>query len=232
MKDTRDVPLTDAEILLLDGKVNTAAQAVVDTVKGEQSFMDVGHPLIAKIIQAAVAAGKLQWRHDDSPLCELCRRKTSYPVYKSGYKKGQPNRDKPIRVPMMVPYVGDFIRGHKEYELDFCTQCNSDLHIIERTENYIREHELPVELDKDSLFALEDQYKCYQCGALVWEFDMGLLRAMLEGYYYGKCPHCGAEQLPFGQGHEKTREQRATRVEGLRWVKGGGWVRQNQGVTP
>jgi hypothetical protein len=187
-----DVPLSEDEILTLDGRVNDKAQSFVDHVKQKRTYIGLT-TYEQEVLASAQDRGALDYSIRQIDSCPLCDKKTTYVKYKSGYNKGRANYDKPIHV-RGYSFNDGFITIKGYSSLGFCIDCGQVIenHVVD----YILTHDLHNQLARDerSKYLREDSRNCYKCNAHIWEFDMGLSPTLMDvGYYYSKCSECGAE---------------------------------------
>ena len=218
MSDKHMVMLTDDELLCLDGK--TDREEVVSKIKVVKLRREVKEGGVSawfsKVIVAAIERGKLDVHgRSGGYSCEKCGESaTVYPKYQRGPKKGQTNHNKkPWGARRMV------VAG-----LHFCVGCFTDTlkgEISALAEKGDARFEI-VFSGFTSSVVKENKRICPKCNEPCWDFDMGLSRTLMgDGHYYGKCPHCGFESLPFGNTFNHTGHWRLAPVSELKAVKSG-----------
>ena len=213
----RSIRLTDAELLLLDGKVRPAVQAVVDEAKAA-SACGIGDTTFAEIIRRATVEGKLTERRRYIGTCRGCDATTTYVKFQKGRNRGQTDWKRPIKV-YGTSFMDGIVTMENHSSFGYCHKCEIDA--SNRIHKYIIDHDLPIELPgKDSKWVKEAKLTCRECKKEMWEFDMGLSPTMMgDGFYYSKCPHCSAQSSLF-QHHDHTPEKRAVEIKTLTNHKG------------
>lgn len=204
---TRNLSLTDSEMVLLDGACRPDVQAEVDAAKtrlaAASRYADLSPALagfIADVLAAAKAEGRLRFAGRRLRHCKFCgdSPQPAYVPYKGGPNRGLPNYKKPrylagIDLAPGSVSVDGFVR------LGGCGSC------IETVKPYLVEAlatvraELPDQLTAEGAvrFRRHDRRRCTRCGWEGHEGEMGRLRTLMgDGTYPGICPGCGAEQPP------------------------------------
>lgn len=205
-----EVRLSFEELLILDGKINDAAQKVIDD---EKKKIDIGFEFdfMNEVILSSLKIGYFNWNADKMRSCNYCDKKRRNHVYdrtSRNHNKGDINYDKPIYY-YGVTFNTGFITIAGSGLV--CNDCEKKYNVINRLKNYILDNNLPIELKQfqnESKYKKDDMRICYQCMSDIYESEMGKLPAMFGGLYPGKCPRCGAESLPFGKSHESTSQFR------------------------
>lgn len=186
---TYKVPLTYSELLSLDGKVSSDAQSVIDTAKREAE-LGFDFPLINEIILKSEQSGKLTWRYKEIRACSFCDKDYSYHPHQRNsryHRKGRPNHNRPIY------YTG--LKFHEGFislqgSGDLCSDCERKFHVIESAVNYIVDHDLKIEIQKNDYkptrYIKDDVVICFKCKEEVQRSKLGLLPAMIKGYYPGQ----------------------------------------------
>ena len=204
------VELNFDELSLLDGAVSLDVQKVIDQAKREFSF-GFTFPFMSRVLRESEEKGKLSWTFDKIRSCSLCDKKYTWQPYKRDTKykrKGDLNIDKPLY------YRGvDFNRGFIHFigTGDICEDCFKEHDILKRLVDYILDHDLKVEIQKNNYRAtkyIKDNILiCFNCGKEMQESKMGKHRTLFgDGSYPSECPHCFAESLPFGKTHKSTNK--------------------------
>lgn len=223
---TRDVNLTDDEIIALDGKVNDKAQQKVDYVKSVHEHDSLGNILAQEILVDSLKQNYISVRNRELTSCGNCDVRTTYAVFKSGPRKGEQNRNKPRPVYGMSFNDGFIIiTGYSSRGL--CKDCGNKMKQL--LQDYILENDLPIEIGyslKDTRYLKEEERQCFKCEKPMWQFDMGTHPTMMGGgYYHATCPHCNAQSLGFGPSHKHTHNTRATRKDELVEKHHNFWIR-------
>jgi|HigsolmetaAR206D_1030411.scaffolds.fasta_scaffold00003_21 hypothetical protein len=144
-----DVRLTLEELKLLDGKVSKEVQKVIDRAKKEAEF-GFELPFMNEVMAEALEIGRLTWRRvqlAECPFCDKQRRYHPYTRTTHNHQKGEPNLNRPIY------YEGvDFNDRHIWFKDrgDVCLDCLKTHRIIERMVDYIWDHDLKIEIQKNS----------------------------------------------------------------------------------
>jgi len=220
----RSIELTDDELLLLDGKVTITAQKIIDEIKEIRSFEDIGNNLYAEIVKLAKDRGKLTYTHRELSNCATCNKRTTYPIFKSGRRKGEQNINKPRNF-FGISFMDGFVLMRGYSSKGFCSECGEKA--LKTITNYIRDNNLQIELQTNTNYVKEHEKKCLNknCSQLIWEFDMKLERTIMgDGYYYSQCPICNTKGGLFNN-HELTHNFRMVKIEELE-KHGNCWQRQ------
>lgn len=193
------VSLTDAEILSLDGKCSPTVQEVIEKVKERlgieawlygEDLTDVQRTLAAEILRAAEAKGEWNVTNREGHYCPSCKATSAYPLYKTGPNKGQPNTRKKQRLVWGASFNGTFL----------CVACSKVIRPI--LHKILQERDVKVALPQyyeiPTRYYRFDKTRCTKCQWEGHKGELGLLPAVMGGYYRGKCPSCNAESLPFG----------------------------------
>lgn len=204
-----EIKLTLNELELLDTKVSEEAQKVINDAKQENSF-GFELPLMNEILKKSLEIGKLTWIYDNMRSCKYCDKDYDYKAYPKSsryHSKGDSNFDKPIHY-RGLKFNAGFVRVSNN--ADICCDCAEKHDIIHKLIDYIIDNDLPIEIQKNdykpSKYLKDDIEICYECSKEMQESQMGLLPAVMEGYYRGECPHCGAKSKAFGNNHETTNK--------------------------
>lgn len=125
------VRLTDAELLLLDGKASAEVQAEIDTAKAREGLIQ-GHPdlpphiarLVADVLTEAKTRGLLIFNRVEISRCKYCERSPDppYAIYKSGGKRGRFNYDKPYYLSGRE-FAQRFVWAKHTPAVGACSQC-------------------------------------------------------------------------------------------------------------
>lgn len=194
----------------LDGKVSEEAQKVIDKAKQEASF-GFELPLMNEVLTKSLKIGTLKWTNKAIRTCKYCDNKPydyhTYPRSGRYHRKGDKNYDKPIYY-SGIKFNEGFVTIQGDG--DICKECADKHNIINSLIDYIIEHDLPIEIQKNDYKVtkyIKDEIEiCYSCGLEMKKSEMGDLSAVMGGYYKGKCPHCGAEELFLGKKHKSTNK--------------------------
>lgn len=205
-----DVKLSLEELEILDGKVNSEAQKVVDIAKSESEF-GFKLPIMNEVLRKSLEIGELTWRYKQIRSCSYCDKGYDYHTYpRSGryHSKGDKNFDKP-----------KYYSGIKFNEGcvtvlgsgDMCSDCEKEYNAIHILIDYILENDLKIQIQKndykDTKYIKDDIRICYHCEEEMQESKMGRNTTMMgDGTYPCSCPKCGAESLPFGRSHKTTKK--------------------------
>jgi hypothetical protein len=209
------VELTYSELLLLEGGCSPEAQAVIEQARQHERVREAldGAPenirdFCARLVEYAISTGKLGYTRRGLSECVLCKKAAGYAKYRSTtqyHKKGDDNHKKPLTF-YGYDFRDGFVRIKGYSSLGICHDCwhairpflqvvVSDIH-AEVSEGITGE--------KPRFKKVEIRH-CEQCGWEGPETDMGKLRTLMaDGYYFGVCPQCKAENRPFGQTYIKS----------------------------
>jgi DNA-directed RNA polymerase subunit RPC12/RpoP len=202
-----DVSLTLKELMLIDGKVGSIAQKVIDRAKTEDSFGFEFTP-INEIILKSLEQGQFNWRHKGIACCHFCDKKREYYKYtrsSRNHRKGDNNYSNP-KYHKGVKFNEGFVTVVGSG--DMCADCEKEYKVIESINKYVIDNDLKIELqDKKATRYIKDRIRvCFKCGKEMQESQMTQLPALMSGTYPGGCPHCGAEALVLGRSHETTNK--------------------------
>lgn len=207
---TYQVNLTLEELKLLDIKGSEEAQKVIDKAKQEAGY-GFELPIMNEILRKAVEQGKLTWAHRQIRSCSYCDKKYDYYTYpRSGryHRKGDKNHNKPKYYSGLAFNESCVItQGYG----DMCYECAERYDVIHKLIDYIIDNDLKVQIQdndyKPSKYLKDNIRICFECGKEMRESEMGKLSTLMgDGYYKGKCHHCGAEELPIGRSHKSTNK--------------------------
>ena len=201
-----EVKLTHEELQLLDGKVSDEAQKVVDQAKVALAVR-VGTELtpgeaemVAKIVAAAKANGKLTFNAVSIKLCPCCGRSDGYWPLKRArryQRAGEPNYDSP-KLFRGYDCNRGFVTMDKHIFTGFCDSCKDRVLPALRPLLTDIKAEMPESLTGvPMLYRKWGNRECAGCGWKGHEGQMGMLPAMMQGMYHGFCPQCGVENLLF-----------------------------------
>lgn len=200
--------LEDQEILLLDGKCREEIQKKVDDVKRvvEARSKVTGlnqeqAELVANAVLEAEKSGKLIYHHRSLRSCDVCKKSGGYATYTRNsryHRKGEKNHDRPLSF-SGIELADRTIRMEGRAAVGCCNSCfNAVKPALLEALASVRA-EMPEQLTgKPPKWKRHDKRKCKECGWEGHEGEMGLLPAMMQGSYPGKCPKCEAKSLPFG----------------------------------
>lgn len=213
MKTKREhlVSLTDAEILLLEGKTDSQEILVkIISVKAKQNLTQLGIPeWFAPVIVKATAEGQLKAVVRAGGTCAKCNRSAwVHPVYLRGFKKGKRNYNKKAWQERSV-----FVAG-----IPFCSKCYRES-IIPEIKKLAEAGETRFEIPGyENKVVKENKRICSKCEKACWDFDMKLCVTLMDplGRYYGICPHCKFKSNPFGGSFKVTSDWRLVLIEDLK----------------
>lgn len=201
--------LTYNEAILLDGKVSAEQQKVIDEAKTENKFgLD---DFCNEVLRKALEVGKLSWGRKEISSCSHCEDKPrGYNTYaRSGkyHSKGEKNLDAPLKYSGIDPFQGFIVLSGGS---GVCADCWFKKY-LPKLINYIVEHDLPIEIQKNSigntLYKRDPIRVCFKCGEEIRESEMGTSNTMIgDGKYPSTCPKCGAVSTIFGGSHMATNK--------------------------
>jgi hypothetical protein len=201
-----EVKLTHDEILVLDGKCSLETQKIVDSIKEERLLASEGltpeqSRILNKILTYARTHGEVdfQWRNISGyQRCPICNKRAGYATFKTGKNKGHENTKKPL-----------YIYGAKFGPEFICYACHDVMKPIIRRHLDNIKCELHRELMLEGAIPMvkSEAYKCNKCGWTGYEHQIGKMPCLMGGGYYpGKCPGCGATQMPLSFQNVFTRD--------------------------
>lgn len=209
--------LTDNQLLKLDGDADEKMQAVINGIKLARSCgADI--PLVGEVLAAAQSAGWLKVMKSWGRWCKVCSKSAGYAKFKGNgrhHKKGDPNHDKPLTM-AGVSFVTSNITMRDT--IDCCCECDTSKSISASITDLILSKQLPVELvgNPRNRLKKDDQRKCFGCGELMYESEMGKLDTLMgNGKYPATCPKCGSKSLLFGASHSFTGKFRLLATEAV-----------------
>lgn len=206
---TRDVPLTNEECLLLDGKVSEKAQAVVniakrqiDTAQRLSALTEAQAAFVSDVVTEAVQSGRLICRPESMRRCGVCGKSAGYAVHaRNGryHRKGDRNLDRPLAL-NGFQFRHDFIEMKGYPSLACCRECFTVLKPFLAAELESVRAVIPEAITgHPPRFTRLDNKRCTQCGWTGHEGEMRRRRTILgDGTYAAGCPKCSAENLLFG----------------------------------
>lgn len=199
------VKLTAAELLRLDGVTSPDVQKSIDLVKEAAALsarFHVGEAegiFLASAVREGRTSGRLGFSHAQVRWCEICGKGGGYAKHSRStrsHRKGDNDTSRPL----MLSGV-DLARGFINFigwpSLGCCAECWDTLRpmVVELIEP------LPIEAHPKITGHAErwkrwDHMGCKSCGWEGHEGEMGQLRTLMnDGYYPGRCPSCGAENV-------------------------------------
>ena len=206
----KEIKLTDAEIVVLDGRCSPATQIEVESAKARISMAaDAGvDEAVAGVVVAAIdearRSGRLIWRKVRLGYCPLCKSAGGYAPYKSGPKRGTPNYAKPrslAGVEMQHRSVTVTFGGQSSIGVGACAACVEKMLPLIRAGLRSVAAEIPEQLREPGAPALRrfDRRRCKGCGWTGHEGEMGRVATLFfNGSFPGICPSCGVARTPLG----------------------------------
>lgn len=201
------VDLSDAELVLLDGRCGETVQAEVDAARDRIAARG-RHPtmppalsgLVADAATEARTNGRLVWTTKPIDYCPLCGWVGKPARYKSGPRKGEIKPNGRRGMTGGVDLAHRFVTIQHHVRLGGCREC------VETAEPALRKELRGVPAQVPDRLRAEGEPKrvryerrrCKSCGWEGHEGRMGRLTAVMGGTYPGECPDCGAKQLPLG----------------------------------
>lgn len=200
---TTSANLTDAELILLDGRCSAEVQAQVDAAKARAEAVGIfahlpAHVavLLADVVTEAAANGLLRHQPVHMRSCDYCgsRPDPFYVLYKSGPRRGQANYDKP-RYLSGVEFADRFVQTKGYPTLGACSECAEAVrHDLACALVDVRA-QVPAVLSLDGrpAWVRYNRRHCTSCG---WSGHAGQMlyecALMGDGWYPARCPDCGA----------------------------------------
>lgn len=211
------IELSYDEMILLDGKVGSAAQKIIDFEKRKKNY-GFEFDFINEAIAVALENGYIRKSNDTMRHCKYCDKKYDYYEYKSTtkyHRKGEKNHEKPVR------YAGiKFVSSNVLFSgtADICMDCAKKYNVVERTYKYIVDKNMPIEIQ---IFGYTTKYKkddmqiCKNCNKEIYESEMGRSPTIFDGGSYpSTCPYCKSEST-FGNHHQYTNKYRMILATGV-----------------
>jgi hypothetical protein len=204
---TTMVSLTDAEMVLLDGKCSDKVQAEVNAAKarvgGVARFSNLTPnqaKLVASIIERGRRDGKLAYSGARLRRCDCCGKFGGYVPYaragrKAGmyHKAGDPS-DKP-RYLSGIEFADSFVRMEGYPTLGACDECVKA--IMPTLVEALRNEQIEVSrhmTGETPKWRKRNLCSCTECDWTGHEGQLGLLLTLSgNGHYRGECPSCGAK---------------------------------------
>jgi len=158
--------------------------------------------------------------------CNICKGTSHFDTVSTGKHKGRPKKGKDNTFVWGYQLVSRFVRftmGGKIYGSD--TICSSCYKIVKPIiDEFVKEVDLQADLREvvqGHGYIQDKECKCFKCGELMWESEMGRSQTLfMDGTYPSTCPKCGAVSLPFGQIHKGTLAFRLIKKVGDSYIKG------------
>jgi hypothetical protein len=164
----RMMEISDEELALLDGKCRPALQLDVDKAVDRLQYVTNGptnltpeqRSFVGEVVAIATREMSAYYREVFVHKCSCCDRGGEYTKYRSGIKKGRPNRQRPIKIAAI---------SYCFWSADACTECAEAIH------EYLVSSlaDIPAALD-DALLASPDQvnYPALKDGACVSKLSL------------------------------------------------------------
>lgn len=195
------IHLTDAEIVVLDGRCTPETQDKVDAAKARvEARCRYAHlaPNVAGFIADAVSEARMHGRlvFARRPIrdCRICKTSAGYVPFKSGPRKGRPNHDRP-RTLQGIELAERFVTVQDRVTCGGCADCVTPaLPDLREALRGIRA-QLPDTLhtDGEPRWVRHDNRKCTACDWTGHEGEMTRARTLMgDGWYPSGCPTCGA----------------------------------------
>lgn len=200
---TTSANLTDAELILLDGRCSAEVQVQVNAAKARaEAVATRSHlpahiaRLVADVVSEATTNGLVSYGPVRIRGCDYCGAKPDplYVRYKSGPRRGRSNYDKP-RYLSGVEYAQRFVRMEGYPTLGACSDCEAAAS-GELVDALAGVHaQIPARLAAAGrpVWVRYDRRHCKRCD---WSGHAGQMvheRALMgDGWYPARCPDCGA----------------------------------------
>lgn len=201
------VYLTDAELVVLDGRCTLDTQAKVDAAKARIAAARQRPHLTASVagfiadaVTEAQANGRLIYGHRRLHRCPICKTSPGYVAYKSGPRKGTPNHNRPRSLPG-IELADRFVTFQGHVRCGGCADC------VALALPDLREALRGVKAQLPDALHTEGEprwvkHRNRHCTACDWsghEGEMTRARTLMgDGTYPAGCPSCGAENF-FGR---------------------------------
>lgn len=212
-----EVKLTASEAMLLDGKCSPEVQAVVDRARTAAALASDGvapeiAAFVTSVIDEARKNGRLIHRAVSLTYCSVCKKAAGYyPHTRSGryHRKGEPDRKRP-KYFGGIEFRDSFVRMQGYASCGACAECVAKaMPSIKRLLQDVKAELPPSLTGKPQRWRKFDLRKCKECGWQGNESQMKPSATMMgDGYFFGKCPQCNAENHIFNtsvesvSGHE------------------------------
>lgn len=201
------IDLTDDELFVLDGKCRDEIQQLVESAKRRRAAIESNpdaDPKIMALCQKAVdvadAQGELCFYYQSINHCDVCDKRGGYATYpRSGrhHRKGDLNYSKP-RYMGGVELERRFVTMKGHVFCGCCRTCWDKAKPILASMLEDVRAAIPEEITGHApRFIKYSRKKCKKCGWQGHEGELGLLPALMGGYYRGECPKCQAKEQLF-----------------------------------
>ena len=189
-----DFKLTAEEAVLLDGRVNSEAQKIVDRAKNAIEVAAAGlseneAAMVAKIIDFATYEGYLKFAPSMVRSCTCCGRSDGYHVVTrtTRYKrKGQLNYDAPK---LFQAFNLKEVTSSNHMTIGFCVTCRSRVEAVLVPRLKKLWFDWPANWPAMAGTPQYSRHKLMECGACGWEGAEGELKSL--GQFSTKhCPSC------------------------------------------
>lgn len=203
----QSVNLTDEELVLLDGKCSSEVQESVNSAKSRfasiASMPDVNPELakwIADSVEYAKKKGRIRFCFTDLRSCPICKTHSGYYVHARttrNHRKGEVDTGRP-KYRQGVDLSDDFVIIKGYPSVGCCMDCwvTAKTLLAKALDGTFLE--IPEGISGVTpVYKRENRRKCKTCGWEGHEGEMGKLPALMEGYYPGQCPKCGAKETIF-----------------------------------
>ncbi len=194
--------IPDEDLSMLDGKCSEATQSIVNEAKARLALKAAFSKLTEKQIEfihevksTALKEKRLVYMLAYSHWCPVCQKSGGYAKYpRNGrhHRKGDSNYDKPLNFSGR-DFTSPFVRMRDRFSLGACDECVNAVMPALKTILSDVEAELPSIFEPKRKLKRWDEMVC-TCGWTGPECEMIKLRTIFnDGWYYGKCPSCKAE---------------------------------------
>ena len=202
-----EVKLTDKQILLLEGDpafaelVSAAKERLANTERFAY-LNDAQRNLIAKIVEQANKEKFVNCRYARTTYCTLCGKSAGYGTYQRSsrnHRKGERDWSKPLSM-NGIEFGESFVVNH--IQLGGCLDCINNA-VVGAVKEIVRD--IQCEVNAELLTPERPNWTRYhnmkcECGWTGYEGEMyPVLTLMADGYYPGKCPSCGKENVLFAK---------------------------------
>jgi len=203
--------LTDAQLLLLDGKCDAKLQTEVDRAKQRLDIKaTIGDApeyiriFVSAVVQHTIQEGVLHYSWTEVHYCRLCNRSAGYHKYTSTtryHTKGEENGKRPLS------WIGGVIWGDSYYpKFEFCPECEKQIMPLLKVAVAELHVELPEKLTGvKPRYLRSDNQHCKKCGWTGHKLQLKRQAAIMGGWVHVECPKCGADRNLFSHDVETVK---------------------------
>lgn len=213
--------LTDAELDRLDGHCESATQAAVDSMRARLALADDLSAsgltdgqvrLVHAAVERAQVNGALTYSSTGINRCGYCGAEGGYAKHKrSGryHRKGDPDYKRPTYV-SGIDYAQGVVTMRGYATVGACRPCCEAANPVILSRLATLPTALPAHFPGAATMQVpayggprtvprvvkHGLCRCSTCQLVQHEGEMGLLPAIMDGYYPGQCKRCGTKRMP------------------------------------